>query len=300
MQITSRRKAMAFAIVLGACLVATAIVLNISWIIHWREVVPLVLGIIFFAILIAGLVWNTIFLVREIRRNEQHDSFINAVTHELKTPVASIRLYLETLQSRNLEEAQRKKFYEIMLDDTDRLMATVEQVLRAAQSSHKRGQQHWQDIDLAQLTEDCVEVARVRHHLSGEELRIQNHFVSQDESVVRGDLDELRTAIANLLDNAVKYSPQAKQIKVVLISEGGQSLVRVADRGVGIPRSELKRIFKRFYRVPLRALAKVKGTGLGLFIVRSIAERHGGAAWAESDGEGKGSTVTIRLPRVKA
>lgn len=281
-------------------MIATAIVLNISWIIHWREVVPLVLGIIFFAILIAGMVWNTIFLVREIRRNEQHDSFINAVTHELKTPVASIRLYLETLRTRNLDENQRKKFYEIMLDDTDRLMSTVEQVLRAAQSSHKRGQEHWQELDLAELTADCVEVARTRHGLTPEQMKIENHFVSQEESQVRGDADELRAAIGNLLDNAVKYSPTMKEITVVLTSEGGQALVRVADKGVGIPRGELKRVFRRFYRVPLRAMAKVKGTGLGLFIVKAIAERHGGAAWADSEGEGKGATVTIRLPRMRA
>ncbi|HEX6880828.1 MAG TPA: HAMP domain-containing sensor histidine kinase, partial [Terriglobales bacterium] len=266
-------------------MIATAIVLNISWIIHWREVVPLVLGIIFFAILIAGMVWNTIFLVREIRRNEQHDSFINAVTHELKTPVASIRLYLETLRTRNLDENQRKKFYEIMLDDTDRLMSTVEQVLRAAQSSHKRGQEHWQELDLAELTTDCVEVARTRHGLTPEQMKIENHFVSQEESQVRGDADELRAAIGNLLDNAVKYSPTMKEITVVLTSEGRQALVRVADKGVGIPRGELKRVFRRFYRVPLRAMAKVKGTGLGLFIVKAIAERHGGAAWADSEGE---------------
>jgi len=300
MQISSRRKAIAFAIVLGACLVATAIVLNISWIIHWREVVPLVLGIIFFAILIAGLVWNTIFLVREIRRNEKHDSFINAVTHELKTPVASIRLYLETLQSRNIDETQRKKFYDIMLDDTDRLMATVDQVLRAAQAGHKRGQEHWQELNLAELSTECVELARARHHLTEQQMRMENHFVSQEESTVLGDPDELRAAVANLLDNAVKYSPNEKDINVILTSEGGQALVRVADKGVGIPRRELKRIFKRFYRVPLRALAKVKGTGLGLFIVRATAERHGGAAWADSEGEGKGATVTMRLPRLGA
>ncbi len=281
-------------------MIATAIVLNISWIIHWREVVPLVLGIIFFAILIAGMVWNTIFLVREIRRNEQHDSFINAVTHELKTPVASIRLYLETLRSRNLDESQRKKFYDIMLDDTDRLMSTVEQVLRAAQSSHKRGQEHWQELNLAELTADCVEVARTRHGLTPEQMKIENQFVSQEESEVRGDADELRAAIGNLLDNAVKYSPTVKEITVVLTSEGGQALVQVTDKGVGIPRGELKRVFRRFYRVPLRAMTKVKGTGLGLFIVKAIAERHGGAAWADSDGEGKGATVTIRLPRVRA
>src|SRR5215469_16909303 len=129
--IASRRRTIAFFIVLGACLVGLAIALNVSWVIlKWREVVPLVLGVIFFLAIIAGLVVNTIFLVREIRRNEQQDSFINAVTHELKTPIASIRLYLETLQSRNVDEAKRQDFYRIMLEDSDRLLSTIEQVLR--------------------------------------------------------------------------------------------------------------------------------------------------------------------------
>ena len=296
MQISSRRKAIIFVIVLGICLVITAIILNISWIIHWREVVPLVLGIIFFAILIAGLVLNTIFLVREIRRNEQHDSFLNAVTHELKTPVASIRLYLETLQSRNVEDPQRRKFYGIMLEDTDRLMGTVDQVLRAAQSVHKRGEEHWTNLDLAPLVQESVEVARTRHHLEEQNMRLEIQTVSQEETTVRGDVDDLRVAITNLLDNAVKYSPGEKDIVVVLTSEAGNALIRVIDHGVGIPRGELKRIFRRFYRAPLRTIAKVKGTGLGLFIVRAIARRHNGDAWAESEGEGKGATVTIRIP----
>jgi signal transduction histidine kinase len=299
MQISSRRNAVIFVIVLGICLVITAIVLNISWIIHWREVVPLVLGIVFFAILIAGVVLNTIFLVREIRRNEQHDSFLNAMTHELKTPVASIRLYLETLQTRHIEDPQRRKFYDIMLDDTDRLMGTIEQVLRAAKSAHKKGEEHWTDVDLIPLVRECVELARARHHFSDEQLRLDIQAVSREESVVRGDIDDLRIAITNLLDNAVKYSPNEKNIVLVLTSEAGNALIRVTDRGVGIPRSELKRIFRRFYRVPLRAIAKVKGTGLGLFIVRSIARRHGGEAWADSEGEGKGATVSIRLPGAK-
>jgi signal transduction histidine kinase len=296
MQISSRRNAIIFVIVLGICLVATAVVLNISWIIHWREVVPLVLGIIFFAILIAGVVLNTIFLVREIRRNEQHDSFLNAMTHELKTPVASIRLYLETLQTRHIEDSQRRKFYDIMLDDTDRLMGTIEQVLRAAKSAHKKGEENWTDVDLALLVRECVDLARARHHLADGQLRLDIQSLSQEESVVRGDADDLRTAVTNLLDNAVKYSPNEKNIVLVLTGEAGNVLIRVTDHGVGIPRHELKRIFRRFYRVPLRAIAKVKGTGLGLFIVRSIARRHNGEAWAESLGEGKGATVSIRLP----
>ncbi len=137
MPITSRNKAIAFFIVLGACSVAVALALNITWVIRWREVGMVVLGIIFFGFIITGVTLNTIFLVREMRRSDQHDSFINAVTHELKTPIASIRLYLETLQSRDLNEAQRKRFYGIMLEDTDRLIHTVEQVLRAGHLGQK-------------------------------------------------------------------------------------------------------------------------------------------------------------------
>src|SRR5438309_8418858 len=134
MRITTRTKTIAFFITLGVCLVGVAVTLNITWmVLNWRRVVPLVLGIIFFGVIIAGLVINTIFLVREIRRNEQQDSFLNAITHELKTPIASIRLYLQTLESRPVEETQRREFYRIMLEDTDRLLGTVEQVLKASQ-----------------------------------------------------------------------------------------------------------------------------------------------------------------------
>src|SRR5438132_4989451 len=126
------RKSIAFFITLGACLVALAVTLNVGWVVlNWKTGVMLILGVLFFALIISGVVLNTIFLVREIRRNEQHDTFINAVTHELKTPVASIRLYLQTLQSREIDEAKRLEFYKVMLADSDGLQNTIEQVLRA-------------------------------------------------------------------------------------------------------------------------------------------------------------------------
>src|SRR5580658_1701701 len=159
MRITRRTKAIAFFIALGACLVALTIVLNVSWIIfHWRQVVPLVLGIIFFGLIIAGMVINTIFLVREIRRNEQQDSFLNAMTHELKTPIASIRLYLQTLQKRPVDASQAQQFYEIMLADTERLTGTVEQVLKASHLGQKRELQHSLEVDLGSLTQECVDL----------------------------------------------------------------------------------------------------------------------------------------------
>ena len=130
--ISGRRRRALFFSVLGICLVVIAVTLNVSWLIlNWREGILALLGFIFSLLIIAGLVLNTIFLVREIRRNEQHDSFINAVTHELKTPVASIRLYLQTLQSRELPADKRQEFYRIMLQDSDRLLQTIDQVLRA-------------------------------------------------------------------------------------------------------------------------------------------------------------------------
>ena len=154
-----RRKSIVFFITLSACLVALAIALNVGWIIlNWREVALLVLGIVFFIVLIFGLVLNTTFLIREIRRNEQHDAFINAVTHELKTPIASIRLYLETLKTRDVDEAQRREFYNIMLADSDRLLHTVEQVLRAGRTGHKRPHLPNSVIDVGEMVRECLEL----------------------------------------------------------------------------------------------------------------------------------------------
>lgn len=297
MRIARRTKTIAFFVTLGSALVGVAIALNISWIVlKWREVVPLVLGIIFFGFIIVGVALNTIFLVREIRRNEQQDSFLNAVTHELKTPIASIRLYLETLQHRTVEEAKREEFYRIMLNDTDRLLGTVEQVLRAGEARHSDARRNWQEVDFSALTRDALELARLRHHLPPEALRFG--VEPKSEVLLKGNPEELRTAVANLFDNAVKYSGVNKDIVVDVLTPGLDTvLLRVRDKGIGIPRTELKRIFKRFYRASAIA-GQVKGTGLGLFIVRSIARRHGGDVSAESEGEGRGSAFILRLPRM--
>ena len=298
MRITSRTKAIVFFITLGVCLVALAIFLNITWIVfHWRQVVPLVLGIIFFSVIIAGLVVNTIFIVREIRRNERQDSFLNAVTHELKTLITSIRLYLETLQSRPLDEAKRRDFYRIMLEDSDRLLGTVEQVLKAGEARHASGKRNWQEVDFAEVVRDTLELARLRHNLKPDALRFGSD--PPGNLVVMGNPEELRTAVFNLFDNAIKYSGRNTDIVVdVRTPDIDTIFLSVRDQGIGIPRVELKRIFNRFYRIQNAATGQVKGTGLGLFIVRAVARRYGGDAYAESQGEGLGSTFTIRLPRV--
>jgi two-component system, OmpR family, sensor histidine kinase SenX3 len=300
MRISSRRGTIVFFLCLGIGLVALAVALNVGWIIlNWREGVLLFFGIVFFALIIAGMVVNTIFLVRELRRSEQHDSFINAVTHELKTPVASIRLHLETLQRRSLPEERKQEFYKVMLSDTDRLTETVEQVLRAGRAGDKRAGKEKAEVDFRQVVRDCMDATRSRHHLQPEALRYEEASTNGNGLRVRGSAEDLRTAVFNVLDNAIKYSGESVDVRVRLYAPDEKRIVlRVRDRGIGIPPEDVKQIFKRFYRVPHRSLAHIKGTGLGLFIVKAIAQKHGGKVFAASDGEGKGATITLVLPRM--
>src|SRR5215212_10473793 len=298
MRIGGRRKSVVFFLTFGVCLVLLALALNVGWILlNWRQVALLVFGIIFFAVIIFGLVLNTTFLIREIRRNEQHDAFINAVTHELKTPIASIRLYLETLKARDVDEEQRREFYNIMLADSDRLLLTVEQVLRAGRTGHHKRRIANSVIDVGEMVQECLELTRIRYGLD-ETALIYNASPDANSAKVSGDIDELRAAFSNLLDNAVKYSDDEVSVSVsVSALDNKRVVVRVSDKGIGIPSAQLKRIFKRFYRVPGRFMARVKGTGLGLFIVHSVVTKHGGRVFAESAGLGHGSTFTVYLPR---
>ena len=298
MRITRRRNAIVLSITFGACLVALAIALTVGWvIINWRSLILLVVGIAFFLVLIAGLILNTIFLVREVRRNERHDSFLNAVTHELKTPIASIRLYLETLQRRELPESQRQEFYDIMLSDSERLLATVEQVLKAGEVGQRARNQVRLPLVFDEVVRDSIRTILQRYHL--EESTIQlTADLGAEESTVIGNPVDVQTAVLNILDNAVKYSPKGPQIEVHLAVEGeAWMMLTVSDHGLGIAPPHLKRIFKRFYRVPARNVFRIKGTGLGLFLVRSIARQHGGDVVAESEGEGRGATIRLQLPR---
>jgi two-component system sensor histidine kinase SenX3 len=291
--VPGRRGAITFFVTFGVSLVALAVALNVRWMVMtWEQIAPLILGMFVFAAIITGLILNTTFLVREIRRNEQHDAFVNAVTHELKTPVTSIQLHLETLLKRDtaLPEAKRREFYGVMLEDSHRLLQTIEQVLRTGQAG--RTPLHLERLDLTALVAECVAFTRSRLHLDEPVLR----GPGEDVVEVMGDRNELRGAIINLLDNAVKFSGDQVDVQVAVARYGSHALLSVRDAGPGLPPVEAKRIFKRFYRVPGPLTQRVKGTGLGLFIVQSAAKRHGGRAYAESRGPGTGSTFCLELP----
>jgi signal transduction histidine kinase len=294
MVVAGRRKSIGFFIALGAGLISVILLLYVGWVfLSWRSGILLFLGVMLLAMLISGIVLNTFFLVREIRKNEQQDAFINAVTHELKTPVASIRLYLETLQTRAVDEVKRKDFYRIMLEDSDRLLETIEQILRTGRIGHSGRKPNLSRIELSGLVQECVARARNLYNLPAEALNYQPGA----PLTILADLDEVRAAVSNLVDNAVKYSGNDVKVTVEIVPTDEKHVsVRVHDRGAGIPKTELKQIFKRFYRARGPAAPRVPGTGLGLFIVRSVAKRHGGRAWAESEGPGHGSTFVLQLP----
>lgn len=297
MRVAGRRKAAVVVLILGITLIALAVALNVAWILqNLREVALLIFGIIFFALIITGLVLNMIFLIREIRRNEQQDAFLNAVTHELKTPIASIKLYLETLKTRNVAEEKRSEFYDVMLADSNRLLTTVEQVLQASRTKERKRLLNISEIELGKLLKECIAIIKSRYNLNDEIKLIEPAKMI----MVSGDNAELQTVLTNLLDNAVKYSKDEVKILIKLTEFNKKyTEILIKDSGVGIAPAELKRVFKRFYRVPNASTQKAKGTGLGLYIARSIIKKHGGKIFVESKGEDKGTTFIIRLPKTK-
>src|SRR5262245_24153467 len=264
MEVTRHRRSVAFFIALGVASISILLVLYIGWILlNWRTGLLLFLGVLLVLMIICGIVLNTVFLVREIRRNEQHDAFINAVTHELKTPVTSIRLYLQTLQTRPVDEEKRKEFYRTMLDDSDRLLTTIEQVLRTGRLGASAKSMNLIRVDIDQLVRACVERVRKLHRVGDEAVR----FEPCGPATVMADEEDVRAAVTNLIDNAVKYS--GSEVRVTVKTERTDErfvTVRVRDQGPGIPRDELKRVFRRFYRVPGPLASRIKGTGLGLYI----------------------------------
>jgi len=291
-------------IALTASIVAVTIALTVGWQIlvarefeafaagftpvHWLLVI---LGSLFFALIITVLILQAVWLVREIRSNQRQQTFMDAVTHELHTPLASLQLYLDTLRGRRLPDARRDEFLEIMGEDLERLQRTVDQIIQAARTDLRRVPR--ESVDVASLLFACAEDARERHGLEKDAV-----IVSVPESArVRGDAEQLRVAFRNLLDNAVRYAGGKVHIEVWVRPVSARRLEIVfADRGLGIPASALDRVFQRFQRLPQEAVRAVHGLGLGLAIVRNVARAHGGKVRAESDGEGKGSRFILTLP----
>jgi len=295
-----------FHIVMGVSLLLVAVALTVGWQIIGSEEAALrspgarylvyFFGLLLFLLLISGLGLMFTLLLREVRLNERQSNFVSAVTHELKTPVASLRLYLDTLMLRSdtLSVDQRDDFYKTMRADLDRLNGTINSVLNAGLYAD-RAVINPPVIDLAKLVQHACALTRTRNPLGESAVT----YSGPPNLLLKGDSTALETAVLNLLDNAVKYSTDQVAVEAKLVEEqNGFARLSVSDRGVGMNRAHLRFIFTRFYRIGSEVRRSSTGTGLGLFIVKSVVKAHGGTVRAESEGEGRGATFTIHLPRV--
>lgn len=247
-------------------------------------------GALLFAAIVAWMILQLVWLVREVRTNQRQRNFIDAVTHELHTPLASLQLYLDTLRTQSLEPRQRDEFLQIMGEDLLRLQRTIDQILAAARAESRQSWRNW--VELIPLLDDCVEEARSRHGLDPQSIRLSVPSGSQ----VRGDTAQLRVVFRNLIENAVRYAGEKLQLDITVRPHSGRKLdIEFADQGVGIAPFELSKVFQRFQRLPKDALT-TRGLGLGLFIVRNIVRAHGGSVRAESEGAGTGSRFIVTLP----
>jgi signal transduction histidine kinase len=304
-QLSALRRPKWLHITIGVVLIVVTVALTVGWQILGATEGPRAgtstlrwvvyfLGTLLFLLLIGGLVSIVVLLVREVRLNERQSNFISAVTHELKTPVASLRLYLDTLQMRDLTPEQRAQFFHIMEQDLDRLNGTINSVLNAARYTDRRVEDP-KPVDLARLVTRALELTRVRNQLPDDAFS----YEGPPSLVVMGDGGGLETAVLNLLDNAVKYSRDRVRVEVTLDAPGdGQACLRVRDHGIGMSRAYLRFVFNRFYRIGAEVRRSHTGTGLGLFIVKSVVHAHRGTIAADSGGPDKGSTFTITLPNV--
>jgi signal transduction histidine kinase len=254
----------------------------------------LVLGSLSFVLIIVVLVLFVVSLARGIIEVRKQDTFIDSVTHELKSPLASLQLCLETLGREGLEPEAQEKLRIMMLEDVDRLHAFIDDVLEANRLSYARSAMvSLSDVPLSDLVEDCAKAVRIRHKLQPSEVRIE---VEQGLTVTT-DRAALEIVVKNLIDNAIKYSTRPARVEVVGSRDAeGRVLIEVTDHGIGIEKRNLKRVFHRFYRVEDEQVRQRRGTGLGLFVVWALVKQLGGKVQALSKGRGHGTTMRVELP----
>jgi signal transduction histidine kinase len=300
------RRSVGLPLAIGIVSMALVLALSVGWqILVWRDsqglsgartafdLVLFVLGTLFFLLVFVGLVWLSVRIVIEMRLNQSQRAFLDAVTHELRTPLSSFRLGLETLGRHELPAPARSEFLERMGEDLDRLENTVAHVLAAARAEEgSRARDRKQSVELRGLLAEHVEELRARHQLPSGSIELASSVPLR----VRGDEAELGIVFRNLLENALKYSADPVHIRVgVEAARDGRVKVEIADQGIGIPPQELDRIFQRFYRAGRGVQRQVAGLGLGLFVVRTLLRKHGGRIVALSEGAGRGSRFVVTL-----
>jgi len=304
----ARRRSLSLPIILGSTAVPLAAALSVGWTLLLAKTIAesddvvgavwlLVLGAISFVVILASLGMLTAFLVREILEVRRQDGFIDSVTHELKSPLASLKLCLETLEREGVAETQRDELHHMMREDVERLNAFIDDVLETSRATAKHGSRgmHLEQQPVRDMLLECAENLKRRHAQFTGVVEVE-----ADESLrIATDRAALEVVLKNLLDNAAKYSEGDQHIILRASPAAGSTLViEVVDRGIGIPAKERRRVFQRFYRENREAVRRRKGTGLGLFVVWSLVKHLGGKIEARAGDDGVGTIMRVTMPRL--
>ena len=243
-------------------------------------------------VILVGFYVIFVYWTKQARLNKLQSSFVSSVSHELKSPLASIQLYLETLKYQEVSKEETRDFVDTMLLDTERLSWLVENILESSKSGYKTIQLQFQPVDVAHFIREVVD----GHKRQFEEKNVHVRLRLEETPIMNLDKRAMRLVFNNLLGNALRYSPVGSDL-VIRITRGKKYCeIQVTDKGIGLDKKDQKKIFKRFYRVQNKETVNIEGAGLGLFIASEFVKGHKGFIDVFSEGRGKGTTFTVGLP----
>ncbi|MBN2008584.1 HAMP domain-containing histidine kinase [candidate division KSB1 bacterium] len=256
------------------------------------NIVALVTGLVLLVAILGGMYLIFIYLSRQLKITNLYDNFIANITHELKSPLASIQLHLDTLASRELSQEKRNQFIALMSKDANRLKQLIDSILGIAQLEQKKIAHNFQIYTVDEVVRDIINESEFQFNLSENILHVAGN--APCKCVI--DRNAFKIVIDNLIDNALKYSHNTPTINIRLDHNDKSWSLEVCDNGIGISKSDQKNIFLKFQRIYHKDSPNVKGTGLGLYWVRQIVRYHGGNVNVTSDGVGHGTCFRIELP----
>jgi signal transduction histidine kinase len=299
------RRTLGWPILLAIVMIVLLVALTVGWVVlsvkqaldatqfaglYWTL---LAVGSVFLILVITGVVMYLILTIKAINLNQRQSNFIDSVTHELKSPIASLKLYLQTLNRRQVTEEQQADFYRFMLADVERLDQLINHMLDAARLEQEPTEDEGVGpVEVAGILEHCAKTATMRYHVAPETVKLD-----LEPAWVRGRQVDVDMIFRNLLDNAVKYAGNEPKVEVSLrLTRAGQVLVKISDNGRGIPAKLRWKIFRRFVRLGRELERDKPGTGLGLYIVRTLVKRLGGKITVRDPEAGPGTVFEVQLP----
>lgn len=304
------RRSIKLPIILGVVMIVLIVALIVGWVLlalmpafendgyaplYWTL---LLVGTTFLVIVLGGVIVYLALSIKAINLNRRQSNFIDSVTHELKSPIASLKLYLQTLNRRDISREEQQRFYEIMLDDVERLDHLINHVLDAGSLEKATGEQIIEDVKLAEILEQCVKTTCPRYHVPLEAVTLD-----LEPCTLRASSVDIEMIVRNLIDNAIKYagSPPQVTVRLHLQREGQATLavLQVEDNGLGIPAKQRRKIFGRFVRLGVELERKTSGTGLGLYIVRTLVRRLRGRIEVRDREGGSGTVFEVVLPNAR-